>query len=236
MPASSDNFQSELLQELERLFAQRNFLSQRIETLLEDHRDYLDHVLNEDSFMKSAEDDVIAEESQDQDSLLVLLIEELKCIICFMPMIGSVQRPLMCLNGHACCSRCVYRLSWDRGTCPTCREPIRSWGRCLMAERIGDLMVERGLLSLPTETEESADHLEREEHGLWRSARRHLEILGSRENMLQEVQEVGEVPYNQEYENQHQNQTVVVEAVSDDIYEIVDLHPPVLDEFSFGQV
>ena len=180
MPAPSDIFQSELLQELERLFAQRNFLSQRIETLLEDHRDYLDHVLNEDSFTKAAEDDVIAEERQDQDYLLALLIEELKCTVCFLPMVGSLQRPLMCLNGHACCSRCVHRLSRYCRTCPTCREPIRSWGRCLMAERIGDLMVERGLLSLPTETEDSADHLEREEHGIRRSAWRHFASIAYR--------------------------------------------------------
>ena len=106
-----------------------------------------------------------------QTDLITLLASELQCPVCYHLMLGTLRRPMHCSNGHACCLRCTYRLGWTGGRiCPTCREPIGRLGRCLLVERLGSLLVDRGFLRHPID-EEQIYRVEQEGQRRRRSAR-----------------------------------------------------------------
>ena len=120
--------------------------------------------------------------SAENADLLSLLISDLECPVCYQPMIGNLHLPLLCPNGHPCCSSCASRV---RRSCPTCRTSIRSWTRCLFLERMGTYMVERAMISEPTEQIVEPMGRRREVQAMRRSrsarlmrAREHMEIWG----------------------------------------------------------
>ena len=77
-------------------------------------------------------------------ALLSLMISELDCPVCLQPMLGPLHLPLICPNGHACCSSCSTRV---KRICPICRSSNIRWTRCLTLERVGELLVEKGHLT-----------------------------------------------------------------------------------------
>ena len=119
-----------------------------------------------------------------EESLVSLLISELECPVCYQPMVDNLHLPLLCPNGHPCCSSCASRV---RRSCPTCRTSIRSWTRCLFLERVGTYMVERAMISEPTDQIVEPVGRRREVQAMRRSrsarlmrAREHMEIWGRR--------------------------------------------------------
>ena len=87
------------------------------------------------------DDDTIA-------NLVSMIVSEFECPVCLQPMIGQSHLPVLCPNGHPCCSSCAARV---RRTCPVCRCSNIRWTRCLPMERIGSSLVEHGLVSEPAE-------------------------------------------------------------------------------------
>ena len=79
-------------------------------------------------------------------ALLSLMISELDCPVCLQPMLGPLHLPLLCPNGHACCSSCSSRV---KRICPICRSSNIRWTRCLTLERVGELLLEKGHLTQP---------------------------------------------------------------------------------------
>merc|ERR1712150_167627 len=79
-----------------------------------------------------------------QKSLILYLFLSLNLsVLCAEAMIGNLNLPLLCPNGHPCCSSCASRV---RSSCPTCRTSITSWTRCLFLERVGTYLVERSIV------------------------------------------------------------------------------------------
>ena len=113
-------------------------------------------------------------------NLVSLIISELECPVCLQPMLGHLQLPLLCPNGHPCCSSCSARVR----ICPICRSSIIRWTRCLSLERIGSYMVEKGIITQPESSEQQT--LEQENLQARRRrrsvrlerARRHLDMWG----------------------------------------------------------
>jgi hypothetical protein len=114
--------------------------------------------------------DPVSEDST-TPSLISLIISELECPVCYQPMFGPLHFPLLCPNGHPCCSSCSDR---TRRICPTCRVSVIRWTRCLAMEKIGSLMVEeeQGERNLQGRGRTRSDRLE--------MARRHLVMWGRR--------------------------------------------------------
>ena len=193
MSNSSNDFYNQVFQELEELFEEGNTLIQRIQNLLGMHEDLLDdtsETSQEDHDNLPGRDDEIVTTDDAQADLMALIASELECPVCYHPMLGTLHKPMHCSNGHACCLRCTYRLGWISGrTCPTCRAPIGRWGRCLLVERLGSLLVDRGLL-MPSIEEEQTDRVEQEGQRRRRSARlararRHMEMWRREGDMIQ---------------------------------------------------
>ena len=76
-------------------------------------------------------------------ALLSLMISELDCPVCLQLMLSPLHLPLLCPNGHACCSSCSTRV---KRICPICRSSNIRWTRCLTLERVGSLLVKKGQL------------------------------------------------------------------------------------------
>ena len=89
---------------------------------------------------KQEEQDEASGGQEVESPLAKLLLSELECPICLEYMVGRDNRPLLCKNGHACCSFCRRRLG---SRCPTCRS-WTNWGRCLALEKLGEHLVEKG--------------------------------------------------------------------------------------------
>jgi len=91
-----------------------------------------------------------AEESPPQlspfqdNSFKSMVVAELECPICLNMMVGEYRQPLLCSNGHPCCSYCRSRVD----SCPSCRS-TESWSRCLPMERMGSWVVQRGIVTEP---------------------------------------------------------------------------------------
>ena len=79
-------------------------------------------------------------------ALLSLMISELDCPVCLQPMLGPLHLPLLCPNGHACCSSCTRKV---KRICPICRSSNTRWTRCLTLERVGEFMLKKGHLIQP---------------------------------------------------------------------------------------
>ena len=97
--------------------------------------------------LQAAEDETpppvpVSDESS-STALLSLMISELDCPVCLQPMLGPLHLPLLCPNGHACCSSCSSRV---KRICPICRSSNIRWTRCLTLERVGSLLVKKGQL------------------------------------------------------------------------------------------
>ena len=119
---------------------------------------------------------------EDPTNLVSLLTTELECPVCYQPMLGHLHLPLLCPNGHPCCSSCASRV---RRTCPTCRSSIARWTRCLFLERMGSYMMEMEMITKPPESPEVVGRSERQAMRRSRSARltrarEHLDIWGRR--------------------------------------------------------
>ena len=74
-----------------------------------------------------------------------MVVAELECPICLNLMVGEYHQPLLCLNGHPCCTYCSIRVN----SCPSCRS-TESWSRCLPMERMGSWVVQRGIVTEPS--------------------------------------------------------------------------------------
>ena len=77
-------------------------------------------------------------------ALLSIMISELDCPVCLQPILGPLHLPLLCPNGHACCSSCTRKV---KRICPICRSSNTRWTRCLTLARVGELLVEQGHLT-----------------------------------------------------------------------------------------
>ena len=78
-------------------------------------------------------------------SLKAMAVIELECPICLNMMVGQYHQPFFCSNGHPCCTYCTTRVTG----CPSCRSS-GPWGRCLVVERIGSWMLQRGIVDEPS--------------------------------------------------------------------------------------
>ena len=125
-----------------------NFEPLAYSLLEEDFSKELASLFNEDA--DDIEDTPVPESVHDDptSSVISFLISELECPVCYQPMLGHLRLPLLCPNGHPCCSSCASRM---RRICPTCRSSNTRWSSCLFLERMGSYMVEKGMMITPPE-------------------------------------------------------------------------------------
>ena len=118
-----------------------NFETLAYSLLEEDFSKELANLFNEDA--DDIEDTPVPESVHEDptSSVISFLISELECPVCYQPMLGHLRLPLICPNGHPCCSSCALRV---RRICPTCRSSNTRWSKCLFLERMGSYMVEKG--------------------------------------------------------------------------------------------
>ena len=133
----------------------------------------------QDGHKEQEEQGGTSEGQEEESQLAKMLLSELECPICLESMVGRVRRPLLCRNGHACCSTCQRRLG---SRCPTCRRPT-SWSRCLALEKLGEHLVQIGLLQEEQEEQAGGWRVwEEEGEGGW------VSWGGGREPYVEEVE------------------------------------------------
>ena len=145
-------------------------------------------------FNEDADDIKDTPESVHEDptsSVISFLISELECPVCYQPMLGHLRLPLLCPNGHPCCSSCASRV---RRICPTCRSTNTRWSRCLFLERMGSYMVEKGIMTIPPEQNvrtvgvRERQAMRRRRSARLERAREHMDMWGrGREPVREEV-------------------------------------------------
>jgi hypothetical protein len=107
------------------------------------------------------------------DEMKNSVVEALECPVCLELMVDW-RKPVICEIGHSICRPCNEKVEGprDRKICPICREG-RSWGPNLALVRLGDNLLQAGLLPSPGPKPEA---LVREEQRVAEQQRRRAEL------------------------------------------------------------
>ena len=81
----------------------------------------------------------------DGEAFASFVISELECPVCLKAMIGEMNHPRICSNGHLCCNVCANQLA----SCPCCRV-VGTWKRCIALEKLGEWIMEQNYFPPPS--------------------------------------------------------------------------------------